>query len=187
MSLKHGILGLLSLRPMAGYDLMKAFNTSLKHFWSAQSSQIYRELDALVAEGWIKADEVLQRGRSTKTIFAVTDEGSKEFDRWLRQGKLERGGSRNPFLLRLFFLSGAGIGAVRAAVEEKASLAEAGAAELRAIVSDVIPRIAASVGDELAAMCWKEAAEYGIAQYEAEIRWAETFLARIGALKGEIG
>jgi len=57
MSLKHGILGLLTYSPMSGYDLMKAFDQSLKFFWYAQTSQIYRELESLTSSGWIEAAE----------------------------------------------------------------------------------------------------------------------------------
>ena len=35
MSLKHAILGFLSLQPMTGYDLKKAFDQSVRHFWPA--------------------------------------------------------------------------------------------------------------------------------------------------------
>ncbi len=42
--LKHGILGLLNYHPMTGYEIMLVFRDSLRFFWSAQTSQIYREL-----------------------------------------------------------------------------------------------------------------------------------------------
>lgn len=185
MSLRHGILGLLSFRPLAGYDLMKVFNSSLKYFWSAQSSQIYRELDALSSEDLIRTEEQKQRGRTIKTLFAATDKGIAELDRWLREADTEGARTRNAFLLRLFFQSRVGADSVRALVERKKAEAEAAAAELRSVVAGTIPDTAARVGDELAALCWKEAAEYGIASCEAQVRWAEDFLARIGALKGD--
>jgi PadR family transcriptional regulator, regulatory protein AphA len=185
MSLKHGILGLLSYRSLAGYDLMKVFNNSLKYFWPAQSSQIYRELEGMEAEGWIRAEEQRQRGRMVKTLFAATDKGREEFDRWLGEDKVERSGTRNPFLLRLFFQSRAGADSIRRLVEERKARAEESTASLRAVTGEVIPKFRETAGDELAALCWTQAAEYGIAQFEAEIRWAEDFLAKLGALKGE--
>ena len=75
MSLKHGILGFLIYSPMSGYDLMKAFDQSLRHFWHAQTSQIYRELEAMTELGWIRTEEESQRGHMVKTIYAITDPG----------------------------------------------------------------------------------------------------------------
>ena len=43
--LKHGILGLLNYGDMTGYEIREAFESSLKFFWPAQTSQIYRELN----------------------------------------------------------------------------------------------------------------------------------------------
>lgn len=47
MSLPHAILGLLNYMPMTGYDLKNFFDDSIDFFWSAQMSQIYRELKNL--------------------------------------------------------------------------------------------------------------------------------------------
>ena len=38
MSLKHAILGFLSFAPLTGYDLKKAFDRSVQHFWPANQS-----------------------------------------------------------------------------------------------------------------------------------------------------
>ena len=51
MALKQGLLGLLNYGEMTGYELAKVFNDSLSFFWQAQTSQIYRELNQLEAEG----------------------------------------------------------------------------------------------------------------------------------------
>ena len=52
MSLKHAILGLLTIQPMTGYELKhEAFDTSIAHFWQADQSQIYRTLDRMESDG----------------------------------------------------------------------------------------------------------------------------------------
>ena len=48
MSLSYAVLGLLSDRPMTGYDLKLVFDKEMNSFWPAQLSQIYRELSTLV-------------------------------------------------------------------------------------------------------------------------------------------
>ena len=58
--LKHGILGLLNYGDMSGYEIREVFKNSLNYFWTAQTSQIYRELGALEKNGWIKRRAVEQ-------------------------------------------------------------------------------------------------------------------------------
>jgi PadR family transcriptional regulator, regulatory protein AphA len=184
MSLKHGILGLLNYSPMSGYDLMKAFNQSLKHFWSAQTSQIYRELETMSHSGWIEAKEESQRGHLVRTVFAIAAAGREELERWLKESVEERSAVKNPFLLRLFFSSISGPESIRGLVESKKTRAEASAAELRRVLAEVIPARLGQAKDELAAFCWTQAAEYGLSQFEAEAAWADACLSKIGAMRG---
>ncbi len=51
MSLGFGILGFLNYAPMSGYDLAKAFESSLQFFWHAQKNYIYLELKKLEQKG----------------------------------------------------------------------------------------------------------------------------------------
>ena len=75
--LKHGILGILNYGDMSGYEIREVFNDSLNYFWTAHTSQIYRELDVLEKNGWIKKQEVEQDGRPNKTRSIKTmDENS---------------------------------------------------------------------------------------------------------------
>ena len=46
MSLRGAILGFLSFEPTSGYTLKQRFDGSVRSFWSATQSQIYRELHA---------------------------------------------------------------------------------------------------------------------------------------------
>jgi DNA-binding PadR family transcriptional regulator len=82
VSLRHGILGLLSGRPMSGYDLTREFDLTLAHVWSARHSQIYPELARLAADGLIEQVDSGPRGRK---VYAVTDAGRAEVLRWLRE------------------------------------------------------------------------------------------------------
>ncbi|MBK7448579.1 MAG: PadR family transcriptional regulator [Anaerolineales bacterium] len=54
MSLKHAILGFLSFKPFSGYELKKAFDSSVQHFWPANQSQIYRTLAELEGGGFVE-------------------------------------------------------------------------------------------------------------------------------------
>lgn len=101
--LKHGILGLLNYHPLTGYEIMTTFRDSLHFFWSAQTSQIYRELQTLEAKGWVSKTPVLQQGKPDKNIYTITSEGHGELLRWLSDGEPAIS-SRSHILMKVFFL-----------------------------------------------------------------------------------
>ncbi len=101
--LKHGILGLLNYHQMTGYEIMIVFRDSLRFFWSAQTSQIYRELQTLETKGWVDKTPVPQQGRPDKNIYTITPEGYGELLRWLAGGEPELS-SHSHILMKVFFL-----------------------------------------------------------------------------------
>lgn len=101
--LKHGILGLISNSDKTGYEIMTVFRDSLSHFWSAQTSQIYRELQTLQKAGWISRKHVEQTGRPDKNVFSITPAGHEELVRWLREDNIPAD-LKNPFLMKTFFM-----------------------------------------------------------------------------------
>jgi len=105
LSLRHGLLGLLSYESMTGYDLTKEFNDSLGHFWQAKSSQIYRELDAMEQNGWLSSKRVIQDDKPNKRVYSLTDAGKSELHAWLfSMNKLENYPKmRSAVLMRIFF------------------------------------------------------------------------------------
>ena len=103
MMLKHGILGLISNGDKTGYEIMTVFRDSLNHFWTAQTSQIYRELQVMEKCGWINQTHVPQESRPDKNVFSITPAGREELLRWLRENNLPAG-VRNPFLMKTFFM-----------------------------------------------------------------------------------
>jgi len=101
--LKHGILGLLNYHPMTGYEIMTVFRDSLHFFWSAQTSQIYRELQTLEAKGWVGKTPVPQQGKPDKNVYDITPEGREELFRWLSDGEFAMD-NRSQILMKVFFL-----------------------------------------------------------------------------------
>jgi len=101
--LKHGILGLLNYRDLTGYEIMEAFRDSLNFFWSAQTSQIYRELQGLEKQGWVRKTIVPQQGKPDKNVYSITQDGKAELLRWLSDGNPGLN-SRTPVLMKVFFL-----------------------------------------------------------------------------------
>ena len=101
--LKHGILGLISNGDKTGYEIMTVFRDSLNHFWTAQTSQIYRELQTMEKAGWIRQTHVAQTGKPDKNIFSITPAGHDELLRWLRDDNIAKD-LRNPLLMKTFFM-----------------------------------------------------------------------------------
>ncbi len=101
--LKHGILGLIRYGDKTGYEIMTVFRDSLNHFWTAQTSQIYRELQTMEKAGWITQTHVPQTGKPDKNVYSITSAGREELLRWLREDNLPAS-IRNPFLLKTFFM-----------------------------------------------------------------------------------
>ncbi len=101
--LKHGILGLLNYHALTGYEIMLVFRDSLRFFWSAQTSQIYRELQTLETRGWVEKTAVPQQSKPDKNIYNITPEGRGELLRWLSDGEPALN-SRSQILMKVFFL-----------------------------------------------------------------------------------
>ena len=102
MSLKHAILGFLSFAPFTGYDLKKAFDRSVQHFWPANQSQIYRTLAELDEHGLVEKEVIEREERLDMKIYHITDPGRAELHQWLSTPLPERD-NREPFLIQVYF------------------------------------------------------------------------------------
>ena len=102
MSLKHAILGFLSFTPLSGYDLKKAFDQSVSHFWPANQSQIYRTLAQLDEQGLVEKEIIPREERLDVKIYSITQPGREELHRWL-SSPLPEQEMREPFLIQVYF------------------------------------------------------------------------------------
>jgi DNA-binding PadR family transcriptional regulator len=104
MSLPHALLGFLNYVPMAGYDLKKILDDSIKFFWSAQTSQIYRELKSLEQGGYIISEVKPGEKGPDKRIYSITDSGISHLKKWLSDAHTNES-MRNEFMVWLLFSS----------------------------------------------------------------------------------
>ncbi len=95
------VLGLLEQRPRSGYDVKRAVDRTIRHFWAASYGQIYPELRRLEEAGWIEGSDG-SRGARSRRVYSVTAQGRKAMLDWLR-GRETRIELRDESLLRLFF------------------------------------------------------------------------------------
>ena len=55
---EEALLGLLSLKPMSGYEIKQMIEGSIGYFWRESFGQIYPTLKRLEKGGWIAAEKV---------------------------------------------------------------------------------------------------------------------------------
>ena len=102
MSLKHALLGLLSYKPMTGYELKQFFDSTVHHFWNAELSQIYPTLKTLEEQGWVEKHVTPGEGRPDRKIYELTEGGRGEFVRWVRE-PAPPADLRDAFMIKVFF------------------------------------------------------------------------------------
>ena len=102
MSLEYASLGFLSYKPITGYELKKIFDSSVKHFWSADQSQIYRTLGKLTEAGMTEVERVEQTDRPDRKVYHITPTGRQAFQEWLR-GPFPMQESKSGPLVQVFF------------------------------------------------------------------------------------
>lgn len=103
MSLRYAILGLLNVMPMTGYDLKhQAFDATVRHFWPADQSQIYRTLTQLAEETLVTMTLEAQEERPDRKVYAITQAGRAALTDWLKADQAVPT-LRDPLLVQLFF------------------------------------------------------------------------------------
>ncbi len=83
-TISYALLGHLALRPWTMYDLAQQMRRNVHYFFPRVESQVYAEPKRLVAAGLATADEEMN-GRRKRTVYAITDAGREELERWLAE------------------------------------------------------------------------------------------------------
>lgn len=83
MSIKYAILGILSFKPLTGYDLRKIIQDSAFMYWSGNNNQIYKSLVELLDEGFVTNEVQHQENSPSKKIYTITGEGIAELKDWV--------------------------------------------------------------------------------------------------------
>jgi DNA-binding PadR family transcriptional regulator len=78
MDLRSTILGLLSWKPLSGYDLKRIISDSEVFYWSGNNNQIYKSLLELEKEGLVSHHVQVQESLPAKKIYTISDRGSTE-------------------------------------------------------------------------------------------------------------
>lgn len=181
MSLSHGILGFLTYGGMSGYDLTKAFGSSLDFFWHAQNSHIYLELKKLERSGYIEGTFIAQQEKPNKRVYQLTAAGRQEFFRWL--GEKDTGYTRefkNSFLMKVFFSGNVPPAQSIAMLQGFIAGCEDYLAELSK-TPEYIRHYRQAV-EPYQAIYWEMTADFGNSYIELCITWARRCIGRLETL-----
>jgi PadR family transcriptional regulator, regulatory protein AphA len=177
MSLEHAVLGFLNYQPLSGYDLKKMFDVSVRHFWPADQSQIYRTLARLVEEGWVEMEIIEQTDRPDRKVYHITPAGQDELLAWL-SGEAPIQVNRTAHLIQVFF-------AAQLSDEQVLVIFERAAERVRALLAhfDTVPgeldAMTQSIQSQRERFFWDLTLESGVRTMQTRLAWLEDVIRRI--------
>lgn len=113
MTVKHALLGLLTQRPMHGYELKSAFEETVGTLWELNIGQIYNTLRLLERDGQVEMQGQEQEGRGPpRKVYAITEAGRQELSRWMAEPVRQPRRFKDAFYIKLVFYKLLGLGDV---------------------------------------------------------------------------
>jgi DNA-binding PadR family transcriptional regulator len=83
-TLEYFVLGVLSLKPQSGYDIVTAFEDG-SYSWSASPGSVYPMLKRLESQGMLTSDIEIEHEIRARKVYSLTEEGARSLDDWLRE------------------------------------------------------------------------------------------------------
>jgi PadR family transcriptional regulator, regulatory protein AphA len=184
MSLPHMILGILKYRALSGYDLNKAFQASIQHFWNTEQSQIYRALHKMHEQGWVRIEHVAQADVPDKKLYHLTEVGRAELQRWIVSSipipTLHEG-----WLGQLFFGAEVDGQSLRRLLEERITVMQALVENYETNVAAGGLRYAVEFEAQNDLAYWMLTLDYGIQKARFDLQWAEGAIRRLQEMADE--
>ncbi len=178
--LRYVLLGALSYLPLTGYQIKQFIDQSARHFWHAQTSQIYRTLDALEKEGMVESERQPQNDRPDRRVYSLTDAGRADLLAWLHQPMTEIEPTKDTLLVRLFFAALVDKETTLTQLRLQRALHVQQLELFRARIPEQIRRgLAGQPGYEREAILWDQARRLGELGTETMIRWLDETIRRI--------
>ena len=178
MSVRHGLLALLSQGPSYGYQLKVEFERRTGDSWPVNVGQVYNTLDRLERDGLIERGETDGDGH---VFYAITDAGAAEARSWL-EGPVVRGAAaRDELAVKL------ALAVTLPDVDPEAIIHAQRVATIRSLQELTRSKAAGGDPDSPEEFAWQLVVDALIFQAEAEVRWLEHSEARIRRLRARTG
>jgi DNA-binding PadR family transcriptional regulator len=177
MALDHAILGFLNYQPFTGYDLKKMFDNSVRQFWPADQSQIYRTLNQLMQQGLVELEVVEQVNRPDRKVYHITPAGKEYLKQWLA-GPVPYEELRSEPMIQIFF-------SAQLTDEQLLAKFKYAADVFRATLQafDAVPQRIEEynryVQSPREMFCWNLTLESGKSYVQSQLEWAESVIRRI--------
>lgn len=184
--LKYVLLGFLSYRPLTGYDLKRIIDTSTRHFWHADLSQIYKTLKMLEASSLIMSSVEAQDERPDRRVYTITEAGRADLKGWLDTPLTEMTPLKEALLLKVFFSAGTSPESVLAQLRQQRSLHQQALAHFQGQTTVDIEHNAQQMGAQpLDALYWDATRRAGVLYEEMYIRWLDETIMRLSQQRTE--
>jgi DNA-binding PadR family transcriptional regulator len=158
------LLGLLLSRPMHGYELFQALQSTVGGVCPVNNvSQLYPFLRKMKDTGWLTETVAAQPGRPDRHVYSITDPGRHEFATWLQRPVDRRREVRDEFLAKLVMSSHTDLRHTLGLLDQQIEIYSAYKRELEA------RRAEAHAANELAGVL---SLESGIRHSATDIEWA---------------
>jgi PadR family transcriptional regulator AphA len=177
MSLEYAILGFLNYHPYSGYDLKKVFDHSVRHFWPADQSQIYRTLSRLTEHGFAEMEKITQEDRPDRKVYHITEAGRADLLRWL-SGPPPLDEPRSAPLIQVFFSGQLSDEEILAKFEGYAAIMRNFLSQYDQVPSQIIP-YQQEITSPREHFFWLLTLDSGIRQMRANLEWTESVIEKI--------
>lgn len=169
MSTPTALLGLLQRGPRHGYDLKREHDERFPLAKPLAFGQVYATLGRLERDGLVEVTEQESSGGPERTVYGLTVAGREHLTAWVREPEPPAPHVANALFTKLVVaLLGGGDGSAYLDAQRTAHLAR-----MRELTRE------RRAGDPSQAL----AADYGLFHLEADLRWLETTLSRLGSLR----
>ena len=179
----EALLGVLSIKPMTGYEIREFIGMSIGNFWSESFGQIYPALKRLESAGLIAAEPESKSeaasvkrpgGSARRRVYALTEAGRARLAAWLETPAMPQV-PRNDLLLKLFFGRNAPAATLRALVAEERARYAADLKRYEAMGPEIASH---KTGNEA---YYLMTLSYGLAEAKAIVGWCDKTLAALDA------
>jgi DNA-binding PadR family transcriptional regulator len=100
MSTRQAVLGLLQQRPAYAYELEERLRSQLGPAWDLGSGHVNGTMKALAKAGLIEEINAAE-SHPRRRVFAITDTGAADHERWWRDRTVGASLSRRPILIKI--------------------------------------------------------------------------------------
>ena len=176
MSTAHVLLGLLAGGPRHGYDLKRAHDERLPRSKPIAFGQVYATLARLERDGLVVPDTHDREGGPDRTSYALTDAGRESLDGWLTAVEPPAPHLGGALFTKVVV---ALIAADTDRAREYLTAQRAAHTERMRELTAIKTKPDAALGDVVAA-------DYALGHLDADLRWLQTTLTRVGHLKEEM-